>query len=230
MDVLLKKDIKTVCARGTIEDIKKFDTSVLEKYHSHFCSYAIYNDNVWILEYMDGRGFVMYPDFYVSLAASFGRLNTLKYLIQQGGDPDMDGGEPLCHAAGGGHLDVVKYLIEELHVDVHKDAIIISVSCNKFHIVKYLIETSIHVDMDTFTLGFHQLGFDFFTNTTWSMIHYLIQKTCGVLFIIKYMQKGMRIGKKKPKLKFIFGGYKHLTIQIIYAGNVLCKKITKDLK
>ncbi|CAE8629330.1 unnamed protein product [Polarella glacialis] len=57
------------------------------------------------------------------LAARDGQLATLRALTGKGWDPklsrDRHGSNALLWAAGGGHLDICRFLVEECHLDVH---------------------------------------------------------------------------------------------------------------
>jgi len=51
-------------------------------------------------------------DVGLQSACVHGHLNIVKYLVQEGADANSDGGYPLIYACEHGHLDIVKYLVE----------------------------------------------------------------------------------------------------------------------
>lgn len=61
------------------------------------------------------------PDTVLSIAASEGKYRAVKVLVERGADLEMDGNAllALCGAARAGHEEVVRYLIEEVGVDVN---------------------------------------------------------------------------------------------------------------
>jgi len=77
------------------------------------------------------------------ISCEVGWLDGVKFLVSQGADPHFDDEGPLMVAVVHGHLDVVKYLIEECGADPHinNDQPLFEASAwDQFEIVKYLIE------------------------------------------------------------------------------------------
>ena len=88
------------------------------------------------------------------VSCAHGRLSILKYLIGRGTDPNAFTNPPLVFTACiAGHLDVVKYFVEELHFDIGRSTsgggangdgkdTLLYVACQmkKENIVKYLLE------------------------------------------------------------------------------------------
>ncbi len=76
----------------------------------------------------------------LSLAAMYGHLALVKYLITKNIDTRID--DALWRAAGGGHLAIVKYLIEN-GADVHTrddSALIFAIDNGYLDVTKYLVE------------------------------------------------------------------------------------------
>jgi len=61
-----------------------------------------------------------YNDYPLRKAARYGHLEVVKYLLEQGADLHVDNDYPLRKAARYGHLEVVKYLLEQ-GADLHVD-------------------------------------------------------------------------------------------------------------
>ena len=88
--------------------------------------------------------------------AYFGHLNVVKYLVSKGAiwNEAVEGyGFPVSQAAAEGHLDVLKYFIEELHFDVNKkdDAgwtlLHWGAKFNQPEVVKYLVSVGADVSI-----------------------------------------------------------------------------------
>lgn len=102
----------------TMIAIKNDDIKTVKKYEEDI------NDKLeWYSDIKTGNCFVPEQSL-LSIAASYGRYNIAKYLIQKGAiidDQDEYGSTPLHFAAMKGHLNIVKLLIEN-GADVNKQA------------------------------------------------------------------------------------------------------------
>lgn len=83
----------------------------------------------------------------LNVAAQEGNLAILQYFISRGGDPTIgwyEGRNALHYACKGGHLDVVKYLIEDRMMDPSCESevppILFAAHCGTLDVVRYLIE------------------------------------------------------------------------------------------
>ena len=54
----------------------------------------------------------------LSTACMGGKLKTVKELLEKGVDPSVPHNTPICNAASGGHIKIVRYLLKDKRVDV----------------------------------------------------------------------------------------------------------------
>lgn len=82
----------------------------------------------------------------LSLAIKYGRLNIVKYLVENGANIHHDSGEPIRDACRNGHLSVVKYLVEKgVDIHNHQEASMRLACFNGYlKIVKYLVSLGVN--------------------------------------------------------------------------------------
>lgn len=84
------------------------------------------------------------------IAAAFGRLNVVRYLVLQGDNMPCRYEHPLCIAAKNGHLSIVKYFVSKgvnIHVN-NECALLLSIEEGHLDIVKCLVSegANIHIN------------------------------------------------------------------------------------
>ena len=89
----------------------------------------------------------------IQFACKGGHLDIVKYLVQQGGDPQRGPGNytPLHEACEGGYLDIVKFLVVECHCNPLQPASILGM--NTGHTPLHLACESKHSDVIAFLLS-----------------------------------------------------------------------------
>lgn len=80
----------------------------------------------------------------LEVAASNGRTDIVKYLVEHGADVLFSSEAPVRIAAYNGHLDTVKYLVEH-GVGNFIEALVMAAKQNHFEIVKYLVDQGVPI-------------------------------------------------------------------------------------
>ncbi len=103
------------------------------------------------LDMMDGKKIARESlDDMITIMAANGNIRGVKLLIEKGADVYIfSDSTPLIEASMKGYLDVVKYLVEEKHVDIHvwnDEALFRAAASGHLDVVKYLVENGAVVD------------------------------------------------------------------------------------
>lgn len=128
---------------------------------------AAANDRFTIVQFLVENGAHVVGSDALVLAAHYGNLPMVKYLLQKGADPNHIGKHPdrlkqtaLMAAAFNNHLDTVRYLVEKgadlnLSDSGGRSALILAIQGNRYlDVVKYLVDNDAnlnHTDNDNFT-------------------------------------------------------------------------------
>ncbi len=104
----------------------------------------------------------IYDNKALILATTFGHLDMIKYLVENGANIKVQNNIVLNEAVRKGRLDIIKYLMEQgidITVDDNK-ALYWAASYNHAEIVKYLLENSATTTNEDIILRIKRLGFD----------------------------------------------------------------------
>jgi ankyrin repeat protein len=112
---------------------------------NHACLKAVQDGNLGGVKYFVKKGADVHStDYnYLPLASSYGRLEVVRYLVEdQGVDVNIDSSEALRWACQSGHIEVVQYLVEA-GANIHADqdiSLLRAIQEGHLEIVKYLVE------------------------------------------------------------------------------------------
>ena len=147
-EIRIPGDAQVVCVEGT-----KYKADKIE-----ILSIDPLLDRLVTLE-NQGLNVHVHDDYALKTSAELGRLDMVKFLIEEcGANPHTGEEEPLIWAAGEGQLEVVKYLVEEHHADIHAqndEALIRSAGEGYLEVVKYLVERGAAINEEALKVSAH---------------------------------------------------------------------------
>lgn len=123
---------------SSAEDIAEDITHSIRNGNLGYIKYLIEDMEIDVDYFIEGKISTVPIEF----AASCGKLDIVKYLLENGADI----GSTINSAAKQGHLDIVKYLVEEEEEYAHGGALICAARGGHLDIVKYLVEEEANVN------------------------------------------------------------------------------------
>jgi len=128
-----------------------------------------------------------YNDFSLQLACRQGHLHTVKYLVENGADINVENTTSLQYASEQGHLDIVKYLIEK-EADIHAAgnlSLLLAADQGHLDIMKYLIENGADINANNgYPLRWAA------ANGHMEMVKFLVEKGADIsVFVLEWAVK-----------------------------------------
>lgn len=150
----------------------------IENHQTHICRFLVEDDIINVegcVEYAVAFGFLDIVQYFLEeaklttdlddcllVAAEYGHLEMFKYLIRRGGNPRTSNDDCFYWTCFKNHVDIAKFLIEEIHVPVDVlDNCALMWACMNENLdqIKYLIVKGIPVQLLKRYVGFNNLVF-----------------------------------------------------------------------